>query len=321
LTNDEIAGRFEKWTSEKIFQKTGIHERRLSAKTETASDLAVNAAQKIFDSGIVNPADIDILVMCTQSPDHLLPSTACLVQDRLNLPRTTLSFDITLGCSGYVCGLSIVKSLLEGGNGCRALFLTGDTYTKYFHPMDEGVVPIFGDGATATYIDCTDSEKQDFLGPFVYGTDGKGGPNLMITAGACRMPGCLADPRGKTDPSKAGAPEYLHMKGAEIFTFTLKSVPEIMGRLFEKAGGTMEEIDMFIFHQANEYILKTLQKKLKIPDSKFLIEMADVGNTVSSSIPIAMDRAIEKNRIHENMRLCIVGFGVGYSWAAGLLTL
>lgn len=321
LTNDEIAKRFKKWTSETIFQKTGIRERRLAAETETAADMAVKAAQKILDSGTVSPSEIDVLVMCTQSPDHLLPSTACLVQDRLGLPTTTLSFDITLGCSGYVYGLAIIKALLENGNGSRALFLTGDTYTKYFHPMDESVVPIFGDGATATYIEKTDAGDRVPMGPFVYGTDGRGGPNLMIAAGACRQPGYLANPRSKTDPDSAGAPEFLHMNGTEIFTFTLKSVPEILNRLFEETDCALDDVDLFVFHQANEYILKTLQKKLKIPDEKFLIEMADVGNTVSSSIPIALERAIEKNRIHENMRLCIVGFGVGYSWGAGLLML
>ena len=321
LTNDEIANRFEKWTSEKIFQKTGIKERRIAKETETASDLAVKAAQKIFCSGIVNPSDIDILVMCTQSPDYILPSTSCLVQSRLGLPTTTLTFDITLGCSGYVYGLSIIKSLLENGNGSRALFLTGDTYTKYFHSMDESVVPLFGDGATATYIEMDSSKNTDFLGPFVYGTDGKGGYNLMVEAGACRVSGYLANSANRSDPTKVASLEYLHMNGPEIFTFTLQTVPVTLNRLFEKSGHTMDTVDMFIFHQANEYMLEVLRKKLKIPKEKFLVEMADVGNTVSSTIPIAMERAITKNTICEEMRIAIVGFGVGYSWAAGLLVL
>lgn len=321
LTNDEIANRFKKWTSEKIFQKTGIKERRLAKETETASDLAVKAAQKIFDFGIVNPSDIDILVMCTQSPDYILPSTSCLIQNRLGLPTTTLTFDITLGCSGYVYGLSIVKSLLENGNGLRALFLTGDTYTKYFHSMDESVVPLFGDGATATYIELDNSKNTDCLGPFVYGTDGKGGDNLIVEAGACRVPGYLANPADRSDPTKAASPEYLHMNGPEIFTFTLKTVPDTLKRLFEKSGYTMDDIDMFVFHQANEYMLEVLRNKLKIPKEKFLIEMADTGNTVSSTIPIALELAISKNIIREEMRIAVVGFGVGYSWAAGILIL
>ena len=321
LTNDEIAKRFEKWTGEKIFQKTGIKERRLSKETETASDLAVKAAQKIFDSGIVKSSDIDILIMCTQSPDYILPSTSCLIQARLGLPTTTLTFDITLGCSGYVYGLSIVKALLENGNGSRALFLTGDTYTKYFHSMDESVVPLFGDGATATYIELDDSKDIDWMGPFVYGTDGQGACNLRVEAGACRMPGYLADPSGKSDPKRSDAPEYLHMNGPEIFTFSLRTVPETLKRLFEKSGCTIDDIDMFVFHQANEYMLEVLRKKLNIPKEKFLIEMADSGNTVSSTIPIAMERAIAKNIICEGMKIGVVGFGVGYSWAAGLLIL
>jgi 3-oxoacyl-[acyl-carrier-protein] synthase-3 len=321
LTNDEIANRFEKWTSEKIFQKTGIKERRLAKETETASDFAVEAARKIFCSGIVKPSEIDILVMCTQSPDYILPSTSCLVQNRLGLSTATLAFDISLGCSGYVYGLSIIKALLENGNGSRALFLTGDTYTKYFHPMDESVIPLFGDGATATYIDLDNSKNIDWLGPFVYGTDGKGADNLIVKAGACRMPGQLAALSKKSDPGKAGAPEFLHMNGPEIFTFTLKTVPETLKRLFEKSGYTMDDIDMFVFHQANEYMLEVLRKKLKIPIEKFLVEMADTGNTVSSTIPIAIKRAIEKNKISEGMRIGIVGFGVGYSWAAGIVVL
>ena len=143
----------------------------------------------------------------------------------------------------------------------------------------------------------------------------------MIEAGACRMPGFLVNPAKKSDPAEVTSPEYLHMNGPEIFTFTLQAVPATLKRLFEKSGHTIDSIDMFIFHQANEYMLEVLRKKLKIPKEKFLIEMADVGNTVSSTIPIAMERAIAKNIIREDMRIAIVGFGVGYSWAAGLLVL
>lgn len=310
LDNNALAQQFPEWTSDKIVQKTGISERRISDQAELASDLGVKAAQKLFDSGVCQPGDIDYLLFCTQSPDHFLPTTACVMQDRLGLSTSAGALDFNLGCSGFVYGLGIAKGLVETGQASNVLLITGETYSKFINPHDKSNKAIFGDAAAATLVSATEpTGKDDYIGPFAWGTDGRGAKNLIVEKGGFRNP---------VSPNSDERPE-LYMNGPEIFTFSLQSVPRVITELLQKANLEMEDIDLFIFHQANQYMLEHLRKKLKIPPEKFSLHMQYCGNTVSSTIPIAMKDSLASGELRDGQRIMIVGFGVGYSWGAGIL--
>jgi 3-oxoacyl-[acyl-carrier-protein] synthase-3 len=305
LTNEQLAQEFPEFTVAKIEAKTGISERRLAAPAECASDLAVHAAQRLFQTGIA-PGDVEYILFCTQSPDYLLPTTACLLQRRLGIPITAGALDFNLGCSGYIYGLSLAKGLIESGQVRNVLLLTAETYSKYIERGERGLRTLFGDGAAATWIvgELRSDPASMAIGPIAFGTDGTGECNLIVRQGGARQP--EADKR-------------LYMNGGEIFSFTLQTVPTAVRQILERAQLTLADVDRFVFHQANQYMLENLREKIGIPPEKFIIEMHDCGNTVSSTIPIALKRAVSAGKIRAGHRVMLVGFGVGYSWGALLL--
>ena len=319
LSTADLSAEFPEWSVEKIDDKTGIHERHIAASHECSSDLAVAAARRLFDSGACRPQDIDYVLLCTQSPDYFLPTTACLIQDELGIPTTAGALDFNLGCSGYVYGLGLAEGLIATGQAKKLLLLTAETYTKFLHPLDKSVRTIFGDAAAATLLIATDSPTP-LLGPFVYGTDGSGAPNLIVPTGGMRQSRTLQTATAIEDDSgNTRTPDNLFMDGAEIFSFTLSAVPKSVGALLEKSGLSLDQIDLFVFHQANKHMLEHLRKRLKIPTEKFQISMAHCGNTVSSTLPIALKHANQESRLKAGAIVMLVGFGVGYSWGATLL--
>ncbi|MEB0216507.1 MULTISPECIES: ketoacyl-ACP synthase III [unclassified Undibacterium] len=324
LSNEVLADTFPEWSAEKIFDKTGIVQRHLAAAEETALDLAVAAAEKLFSADPAQREQIDFLLFCTQTPDYLLPTSACVIHQRLQLNSACAALDINLGCSGFVYGLSLARALIVSGEARRVLLLTGDTYSKLIHPLDRSVRVLFGDAAAATLIvaEPTLASALPPSGPFVLGTDGSGASNLMVPAGAARTPRSAATAAPYSDSSgNVRSAEQLFMDGPEILSFTLSAVPKVVAQVLQKAGKTLDQIDHVVFHQANGFILEALRKKIKIPREKFIIEFDSVGNTVSSSIPIALKRAKDKGQLQSGEVLLLVGFGVGYSWGAGIVTM
>ena len=319
LTNEDLAGELGDWTAEKIFEKTGIRTRRVSAQAECASDLGVAAAQRLFEGGACGPEAVDFLIFCTQSPDYFLPATACTVQARLGLRTSCGAVDINQGCSGFVYGLALAKSLVEAGTASCVLLVTADTYTKFLHPRDRAVRTIFGDGAAATLVVRSEAAEES-IGPFVLGTDGRGACQLIVPAGGLRRP---ASPETAVATEAEGgnwrSPQNLYMNGPEIFNFTLSAVPLAVEQLLHKCNGGRPEVDYYVFHQANRFMLERLRNKLKIPAEKFCIDLEDCGNTVSSTIPLALERARRAGRITSGQRVMLVGFGVGFSWAASMI--
>ena len=307
-SNSDLSDDFPDWNPERVFAKTGIAHRRLAAADECSSDLAVRAAQKLFTSGVCTPEEIDFVLFCTQTPDYILPTTACSIQSRLCIPQTAGALDFNLGCSGYIYGLSLAKGLIESGQARSVLFLTGDTYSKLIDRKDRNVRVIFGDAGTATLVQATPSE-QSALGPFVFGTDGSGAEHFMVRSGGFRQP-----------LSKESPPALIEMNGAEIFNFTLRVVPDCVSRLLERAGKTMEDIEMVVAHQANTFMLEHLRRKLDIPNEKFYVGMRDCGNTVSSSIPIALTELATSKQLAPGSLVMLLGFGVGYSWGGTLIS-
>jgi 3-oxoacyl-[acyl-carrier-protein] synthase-3 len=282
VSTADLSAEFPEWSVDKIDEKTGIRVRHIAGPGECSSDLAVAAATKLFQSGNCRPELIDYLLLCTQSPDYFLPTTACLIQDRLGLPTSTGAMDFNLGCSGYIYGLGLAQGLISSGQASKILLLTAETYSKFLHPRDRSVRSIFGDGASATLLTAEDS-PHPFIGPFVYGTDGSGAPNLIVPAGGMRTPRTAETAVPIEDENgNVRSPDNLFMDGAEIFTFTLRTVQRSVNDLLKKAGLGMSDIDLFVFHQANRYMLDHLRKQTKIPPEKFQLTISHCGNTVST---------------------------------------
>ncbi len=314
MSNEEIVADFPEWTVEKIAEKVGVHQRHVARKEEAVTDLAVSAAEKLFAENLeIHKEDIDFVILCTQSPDYYLPSSACIIQDRLGIPTTCGAFDFNLGCSGYVYGLAVAKGLISGGIAKNILFLTAETYNKYLHPRDKGNRTIFGDAATATVIS---NEGFAEIGNFALGTNGAGAENLIVKTGGSRYPD-KANDLSFDENGNPHSSDYLYMNGSEIFSFTQKNVPIVVRQTLEKNSLSMDEINMFVFHQANSYMLNFLRKKIKIAPEKFFVNMAEVGNTVSNSIPIALVDAQKEGKLNGPVLIC--GFGVGYSWGGTVL--
>lgn len=318
LSNEQLAGELGNWDAKQIFDKTGIAARHIAGHDECSSDLGVEAAKKLFENGVCTPDDIDFLLFCTQSPDYFLPASACLMQDRLGLSKDCGVLDFNQGCSGFVYGLGLAKSLVETNLATNVLLITAETYSKFVNPRDRSARTIFGDGAAATLVKSIDSDV-DLIGPFVFGTDGRGANNLIVPAGGLRRPFSADTAIEREDEGNWRSEQNLFMNGPEIFNFTLQSVPVAVNQLLQKSGYKLEQVDYFVFHQANKFMLDRLRSKIKIPPEKFWLNMENVGNTVSSTIPIALDSARQQDKIKLGDHVMLVGFGVGYSWAATII--
>lgn len=314
VTNEELVIDFPDWTVEKIATKVGVNQRHVASEDETATDLAVKAGEKLFAATPeIKREDIDFVLLCTQSPDYLLPTSACLAQDRLGLRTNIGALDYNLGCSGYVYGLSLAKGLIAGGIAQNVLLLTAETYNKHLHPRDKGNRTIFGDAATATVVS---TEGYAEIGNFSLGTNGQGAENLIIHSGGARHPEKVND-LSFDENGNPHSSDFLFMNGAEIFSFTQKNVPIVVKDTLEKNGLTHDDVNMFVFHQANSYMLNFLRKKIKIAPERFYVNMSEIGNTVSNSIPIALADARQENVLNGPVLIC--GFGVGYSWGGCIL--
>ena len=312
LTNEQIAERFPEWSAEKVAGKVGITERHIAADNETATDMAQKAAEQLFAQG-VDKSQIDFVLLCTQSPDYFLPSSACILQDRLGLSKNCGAFDFNLGCSGYEYGLAVAKGLIVAGIARNILLLTAETYTKYIHPQDKGNMTIFGDGASATLV-----STQGFaeIGEVVLGTDGSGEENLIVRSLGARNKALMNDAQSDEDGNIVSG-DHLYMHGGNVFNFTADVVPDMVDKLLKKSGLMQDDVDLWVFHQANKYMINYLRKLLDIDKDKFYIFMEKVGNTVSSTIPIALCEARKEDRLHGHVLLA--GFGVGLSWGGVML--
>ncbi len=304
------------WSAEDIFKKTGIRVRHITNEDQCASDIGIEAARKLFATGVCKAEDIDFLLLCTQSPDYFLPATACIVHRELGLKRTCGALDYNQGCSGFVYGLALAKGLIETANAQNVLLITAETYSKHINAKDRSTRTIFGDGAAATLLSAIEHDEE-CIGPLVLGTDGTGAENLIVPAGGMRLPltaGAINETIDQDGNMRSKA--NLYMNGPEIFNFSLKAVPSTVRELLAKANIDINEIDYFVFHQANQFMLEHLRKKMKIPAERFWIRMAECGNTVSATIPVAIKMAMDGRCIKKGDHVMLVGFGVGYSWGA-----
>lgn len=245
-----------------------------------------------------------------------MPTTACILQDKLGIPQTAGALDFNLGCSAYIYGLAMAKSFIYTGIAKNVLFLTAETYTKHIHKMDKSTRTVFGDAAAVTLI----SDEGHAIGDFDLGTDGSGKDALIIPSGGAKIPRSADTAKEYDDNGSIRAQDSLFMDGTEVFNFTIRVVPQSVKNILDKHNLSLGDVDLFVFHQANKFMLDYLIKKMKIPKDKFYVNMQDIGNTVSATIPIALKRAEKDGRLHKGDKILITGFGVGLSWGSTMIT-
>lgn len=320
LTNEDLSTRFPGLKIDDLTRLTGVRERHIAADGETAADMAVSAAERLFAEHHIDRGTIDFILFNTQWSDYITPASACIIQDRLRIPTSAGALDLSQGCTGYIYGLSVAKGLIESGSARRVLLLTSDTITRSIHPMDRSNQAIFGDAAAATLISASDHEEGPTIGRFIFGTDGSGYQEIIIRQGGARYPLPRYQSADYTDNyGNIRNDACFYMNGAAIFSFSVKIVPEILARTLEANHLRQDNIDFFIFHQANQIILETILKKNRIPAEKSIISLENWGNTVSSTIPVALYHALKESRIKKGNKVLLAGFGVGLSWAGTIV--
>ena len=311
-TNEQLQKEFPQWNMELIYAKTGIASRHIAAADECASDLGVAAARKLFDQFDIDPQSIDFLLFCTQTPDYPLPTTACLMQERLGLRSDVGALDFNLGCSGFVYGLALADGLIRLGSTRRILLITSETYSKYIHPTDRSLRTIFGDGAAATLIEAA---EEPALSAFQFGTDGSGADTLMVTKGGARPPEHAHKPR-----HRHRWPSELYMDGPSLISFTVAAIPQLVDEILKAAKMCRDQVDLYLMHQATYKMLAQLQERLDLDEQRLPIILKDYGNTVSSTLPLLIHDLRTAGRLQPGHRNMLIGFGVGWSWAGCMWT-
>ena len=283
--------------------------------------MAIAALNKLIYEFEIDKKAIDYLILCTQSPDFSLPTTACIIQDKVGLPKTCGALDINLGCSGYIYGLGLAKGLILTEQAKNVVFITSETYSKLLHPKDKSNRTIFGDGASATLITSNPNSKYfaASIKKFKYGTDGSGFNKLIVKNSGQHFDKTLNDDVFDEDGNFISNDDFLYMNGREIFNFTAFEVPKLVADTLKENTLGMSDISRVVFHQANAYMLDFIRKRCNIDEDIFYVSMDDVGNTVSSSIPIAFSRLIDENKLKKGNKILLSGFGVGLSMGGVVL--
>lgn len=307
--------------SSRVAKKLGIFERPVAGAEESSGDMARQAAERLFSAYAIDRSEVDFVLLCTHVPDYLIPATACILQDQLHLPKHCGALDFNLGCSGYTYGLSLAKGLIEGGMASNVLLLTTGVYSKYVNEKDKVSRPLFGDAAAATLVSAV-SADQPLLDSFVFGTDGSGFEQLMIPAGGSRNPAVKTKEIFTTDAYGSTRSNYeIFMDGEAVAAFMLREVPPLVEKILEKSGLAREQIDYYVFHQPNAFMLKYIQTKCALSDMNFFNQAERTGNTMASSIPIGIAEVIKKQPPEQLSRVMLAGFGLGLSWAGCLADL
>jgi len=316
LTYADLEKRFGADYMQKVIATTGILERRVASKDECASDFALSAAKQILESG-VEPSSIDLLIMGTQMPDYQMPTTACILQNKLGISLETPCFDINLGCSQLVYGLGVANAWVKSGMAKRALVLSGDTPARAINPLDKSVVPLFADGGAAVLVE--NVAGGGFLG-FDFGTDGRGWKDLIRLTSGMRTPPTPESAKEYTDAGGSTRSQNdMYMDGGKIFLFALKNVPVTVNRALQNAGLKISDIDLFVFHQASEIIVRSFSKIMGIPKEKLHYKMHDVGNIGGSTVAVVLVDAYKAGKIKKGDKILISAFGVGLSWGTAIL--
>ncbi len=320
ITNEDLQTEFPNLKIKELTRLTGVLSRHISSQNQTSVDMGVEAAQQLFKETGFDINAINFVIFCSAGGDYITPASACIIHNRLGLNSNCGAFDFNQGCTGYIYGLSMADSLISSGNAQNILLITSEAITKTIHQKDSSNRAIFGDAATATII--TKGDSDDKQGGFTFGTDGSKHDKIIIKHGRERypLPECAELDRVDNYGNVLNNANF-YMDGSEVFNFSVTKAPELVNDLLKNNNLSFDEIDFFIFHQANQIILETLGKKLKVPEEKLIIEIENTGNTVSSTIPIVLQKSLKSNKIKAGDTILIAGFGVGFSWGGTVLKL
>lgn len=318
LSNNDLMKENPSWDMEKVALKTGVQKRHIARDSETACDLAIQACARLFSK--YDKDIVDAIIFCTQSPDYIMPSNAYLIHRHFGFKEKVIAFDITQACSGYVYGLVIANSLIVSGTAENILLVNADTYSKYINKKDRSTRSLFGDGASATFI--TSASSDTGIIDFDISSSGKGFENFYIPAGGCKLPYSKASLAEKTDDNGNVYTDLdIHMDGMGVLNFFRNKVTQQVRALLSKNKLSIDDIDLFVFHQASKVALDSLSAALKIPPDKMYVRLTNVGNLVSASIPVALKMAMDEGKLRTESKVLISGFGVGLSWASMLIRL
>lgn len=320
VSNSELKAAYPEWDFDRLEKRTGVMRRHVAQDGETALDFALDACEQLHRKGRLRPEQIDAVIFCTQSPDYIMPPNACLLHGKLCLKPDVLAFDINLACSGYVYGLQLASSLITSGTTNRVLLATADTYTRYIHGGDRATRCLFGDGGAVTVLG--KSENGIGIRAIQCGTSGKNYDKFMIRAGGMRLPRSAETASEKTDRSgNVRTDEHITMDGLGVLSFFNATVPCAVRNILQLNRLSIEDIDVFVFHQASQIALDSLRVALQIPPEKMVYDLAEIGNLVSASIPVALSHALERGQAKPGQLALLCGFGVGLSWGTALVDL
>ena len=318
LNNDDLCREFPNMTAEKIYGLSGVRNRYIAEMDETPSDLAFSAAEKMFARYPDKRNEVDAILYSTQELDYIAPPTSCILHERLKLRSDVFSLDIPAGCTGFMNGLLVAKSLLTNDNLKNILLLTGETGSKMLHPKDLKMRVLFSDAGCATIVSRSEVNR---IGNFISGTDGSGEKSIWAEKSGVRDPITIEWLSQHQDVPNGLRNGRALMNGEELFYFCLKRVPALVEETLQANNLTMDDIDLFVFHQASKIILDTLQKKCRIPDSKFYCTLENYGNSGAPTIPLALYMAIKQKKALPGQKVMLVSFGVGLSWNATIIDL
>ncbi len=318
VTNQDLNVENPDWEMEHVEAKSGVRQRHIARAGETAFDYVKKAADQMFLSGNQDKSSIDAIIFCTQTPDYIMPSNAFLLHEYLDLSEDVLAFDYNLACSGYIYGLAIARSLIIAGTATNVLLATGDTYSKYINKQDRSTSVLFGDGGSVSFVSASNDDTG--ISDLMLASSGKHHRKFYVPAGGCRLPCSEETAVEETDRSgNVRSKNDIHMDGMAVWSFIQSTVPKQIKKLLSRNSLEVGDIDQYVFHQASKLTLDSLTKALKLDPEKVFVDLATTGNLVSTSVPVALKKAIAAGRIAEGSRVLISGFGVGLSWGSMLI--
>jgi 3-oxoacyl-[acyl-carrier-protein] synthase-3 len=287
----------------KITAMVGIHSRRVADASTCSSDLCCSAGRRLLELLSWPPESIDGLILVTQTPDYIMPPSSCLIQNKLGLPKTCASFDVSLGCSAYVYGLWLANALLASGGCHRILLMAGDTASKYVNPRDRTTALLFGDAGSATALEKTSDPAMQAR--YILNTDGTGAQDLIVPGGGFR-----------TRFPKEDSECWVFMNGAHIFDFTRTRIPELVNQMLAYYGAEPRSHDLYIFHQANQYLVNFIARQCNLESSRVPLFLKNFGNVSAASIPLTFSLSRLPPADGRPCQVMFIGFGVGLSWGA-----
>lgn len=312
LTNESLAKRYPDWDFPRLKNRTGVEARHIAGPDETAFDLAIGAARNVIEQNGIEADTIDAVLLCTESPDYLVPGNAAMVPNVLELRSSAFCLDVNMGCSAFPYLLQVADGLQRSRVADKVLILTTDTYSRYIHPEDRATRVLFGDGAVATVVSIGQSDEA--FKP-VFGARGDLFDRFWVKNGGARYP----VPSGGSEESDRE--NFIEMNGLRILSFFNTQIPKVVEEVLSINELTLDEIDSFIFHQASAAALDSIQRAIDIPDAKMIRAFSKVGNLVSASIPAALDASMRAGTVLRGDLVLFCGFGVGLSWGATIVRL